>query len=404
MISVADAISMVTSCLSPLSTEWLEAPLALGRVLAKDVASQVTQPSTDVSAMDGYAVRVQDVGDVPTTLEVVGESAAGLAFDGTVERSQAVRISTGAAIPPGADSIVIQENTHRNGNHLTVLKVPVPKKWIRKAGLDFRTGEVHLRAGRVLTARDIGLSAAMNAPWIKVYRKPRIAFLATGNELVLPGSLLRPNQIVSSNSAALAASITVLGGEAVNLGIARDTRESLVSKLRNLEGIDLLITIGGASVGDHDLVLATLKELGFNLHFHKVAMRPGKPMIFGQLGTIPVLGLPGNPVSVGVATAVLLRPAMEVLSGAVRQTLKLPSALLGADLPGNDQRQSYLRARLSCSGPHGLTLTPLSKQDSAILSNFASADCLIIRPPHAPPAIAGDPTEYLSLTHSTSSL
>lgn len=404
MISVAEAISVVTASLKPLSTELLEISSALGRVLAEDVASRVTQPPTDVSSMDGYAVRGQDVDKAPAKLKIVGESAAGTAFNGIVETGQAVRISTGAAIPQGADSIVIQEDTRRSGNDLTILKMPTPNKWIRAAGLDFCSGQVLLKAGRFLTARDIGLSAAMNAPWISVYRKPRVAFLATGNEIVLPGTPLGPNQIVNSNSAALAASIAALGGVPVNLGIAQDTESSLAAKLRGVNGIDLLVTVGGASVGDHDLVLTVLKQLGFQVLFHKVAMRPGKPVMFGRLGTIPVLGLPGNPVSVGVATAVLLRPAIELMSGIAPRAFKLPTARLNADLPRNDERQDYLRARLSHNDADGLLATPLGKQDSSMLAAFANADCLIVRSPHAPPAVSGDPIEYLSLTHGTISL
>jgi len=404
MISVAEAISIVTSSLNPLSTQWVEASSALGRVPAEDVAAQLDQPPADVSAMDGYAVRVEDVDGVPTNLNIVGESAAGAAFDGTVDARQAVRISTGAAVPQGANSIVIQEDTRRSSDVLTVLKMPTPNRWIRPAGLDFRTGQILLKAGRLLTARDVGLLAAMNVPWISVYRKPRVAFLATGNEVVLPGSPIGQNQIVSSNSATLAAAIFALGGEPLNLGIAGDTETSLEKKLRNLSEIDLLVTVGGASVGDHDLVLSVLNKLGFQLDFHKVAMRPGKPILFGQLGNVPVLGLPGNPVSVGVAASVILVPAIEVMSGIDRQDFELPSASLNGSLATNDERQDYLRASLSFNDTGSLMATPLEKQDSSMLAAFAAADCLIVRPPHAPPAVTGERIEYISLKRSHISL
>lgn len=404
MISVAEALSILTSSLNALPTEWMEASSGLGRVLAEDVAAQLSQPPADVSAMDGYAVRAEDIDGVPATLVIVGESAAGAAFDSTVEAGQAVRISTGAAIPRGTNAIVIQEDTRREGHDLTVLKIPAPDKWIRRAGLDFDRGQILLSAGRFLTARDVGLCAAMNAPWICARRKPRIAFLSTGNEVVFPGSSLGPNQIISSNSAMLAASISALGGDPLNLGIARDTETSLEDKLRNLDGLDLLITVGGASVGDHDLVLSVLTKLGFRLRFHKVAMRPGKPMMFGQLGPVPVLGLPGNPVSVGVAVATFVRPAIEVLLGLERQGSEIATACLNGNLTANDERQDYLRAHLSHTGSGELTATPLEKQDSSMLASLAAADCLIIRPPHAPPAVSGERIEYLSLTHSTLSL
>jgi molybdopterin molybdotransferase len=404
MISVEHAVSAVTSSFTPRSSELIPISSALGRVLAEDVACQVTQPPTDVSAMDGYAVRVEDIDHVPATLRIVGESAAGNAFQGIVESGRAVRISTGAAMPQGANAIVIQENTDRSGDALTVKEMPVARKWIREAGLDFRVGTVLLRDGRLLTARDIGLCAAMNAAWVRVYRKPVVAFLATGNELVLPGAPVGPNQIVNSNSAALAASIAALGGIPVNLGIAGDTESSLVAKLQELDGMDLLITTGGASVGDHDLVLSVLEKLGLQLLFHKVAMRPGKPILFGRLGAIPVLGLPGNPVSVGVATAVLLRPAMEVMLGIAQGGPEPATARLTRDLAGNDERQDYLRARLSRDEAGATTVSPLGKQDSSMMAAFAEADCLIVRAPHAPPAAAGDPVEYLPLAHGTLSL
>ncbi len=404
MISVGEALSIVTRSLKPLSTEWVTAQSALGRVAADDVAARLAQPPTDVSAMDGYAVRIEDIEGVPANLSVVGESAAGAAFDGVVESRQAVRISTGAAIPRGANSVVIQEDTRRSGGDLTILKMPTRHKWIRPAGLDFQCGEILLKAGRFLTARDVGLSAAMNVPWVNVYRKPRIAFLATGNEVVLPGSPIGPNQIISSNSAMLAASISALGGEPVNLGIARDTEASLESKFGTLGGIDLLITVGGASVGDHDLVLAVLEKLGFDRLFHKVAMRPGKPMIYGLLGATPVLGLPGNPVSVGVAVATFVRPAIEVLLGIDRSGSELATAILKGDLAANDERQDYLRARLSHDDAGAVTATPLSKQDSSMLAALAGADCLIVRPPHAPPAATGERVPTLSLRYASLSL
>jgi len=404
MISVAEAISIITSSINPVSTELVEASSALGRVLAEDVASQLTHPPTDVSAMDGYAVRIEDIDHVPAKLTVIGESAAGSALESTVGNLQAARISTGAAIPRGANSVVIQEDTLRSGNELTILKKPEAKKWIREAGLDFRTGQTLLKAGRYLTARDVGLAAAMNVPWVRVFRKPRVAFLATGNEVVLPGSRLGPNQIISSNSAALAASISALGGVPVNVGIARDTESALETKLQNLEGIDLLITIGGASVGDHDLVLSVLTRLGFRTLFQKVAMRPGKPMLFGLLEATPVFGLPGNPVSVGVATAVFLRPAMQRMSGVEQQDFPLPTAWLTEDLSSNDSRQDYVRARFLYTAAEDFAVTPLPKQDSSMLAAFADADCLIVRAPHAPPAMAGDRVHYVSLAHSNISL
>lgn len=247
-----------------------------------------------------------------------------------------------------------------------------------------------MRAGRRLTARDLGLAAAMNVPWLKVRKKPRVAILATGDEVVMPGDPLGPDQIVSSNSIALGAAVTAWGGDPINLGIARDDETSLDTLLDACRGVDVLVTIGGASVGDHDLVGKVLGRRGMDLRFYKVAMRPGKPLMFGRLDDVPVLGMPGNPVSVGVTSVVILKPAMETMLGATGRRDDA-SAVLGCALPANDERQDYLRARLTRgAGAGALTATPFERQDSSMLAVLAEADCLVVRPPHAPPASAGD--------------
>ena len=401
MISVAEALAHVTSSLGPLAAEQVALPDALGRVLAEDVASRLTQPPVDVSAMDGYAVRAADVASLPVALKVIGESAAGGAFDGTLGAGQAVRIFTGAMVPDGADAIVIQENTDAEGGAVIVKEGVAPGTYIRPAGLDFRAGQVLLAAGRVLTARDVGLAAAMNVPWLKVRRRPRIAILATGDEVVMPGEPLGRTQIISSNSVALDAYVRALGGAPINLGIASDNEESLHAMLAGARGADMLVTIGGASVGDHDLVRKVLGAEGLELTFYKVAMRPGKPLIFGRLGDVPVLGVPGNPVSAGISTVIFLGPAMEVMLG-----LRLPgedaagpapTALLGCDLAANDRRQDYLRAALGRDAEGSLVATPFEKQDSAMMALLAAADCLVVRPPHAPPAKAGERVEIVPL-------
>ena len=401
MISVAEALAHVTSSLGPLTAEQVALPDALGRVLAEDVASRLTQPPVDVSAMDGYAVRAADVASPPVTLKVIGESAAGGDFDGTLGAGQAVRIFTGAMVPDGADAIVIQEDTKAKGDEVIVNEGVPPGTYIRPAGLDFRAGQVLLAAGKVLTARDVGLAAAMNVPWLKVRRRPRIAILATGDEVVMPGEPVGRNQIISSNSVALDAYVRALGGAPISLGIARDNEESLHAMLAGIRGADMLVTIGGASVGDHDLVRKVLGAEGLELTFYKVAMRPGKPLIFGRLGDVPVLGVPGNPVSAGVSTVIFLGPAMEVMLG-LRQPGEgaagpAPTALLGRDLKANDRRQDYLRAALGRDDEGSLVATPFAKQDSAMMALLAAAECLVVRPPHAPPAKAGERVEIVPL-------
>jgi len=305
-----------------------------------------------------------------------------------------VRIFTGGPLPEGADSVVIQEDCAveeaGEGEARVLVKAAAqPGRYIRRAGLDFAAGDRGVAAGRLLTARDIGLAAAMNVPWLKVRRRPRIALLNTGDEVVMPGEPIRDNQIVGSNGPALGALVRVCGGEPQHLGIALDSLESLEQLLSGARGADLLVTTGGASVGEHDLVQRALERQGLELDFWKIAMRPGKPLMFGSLGETPVLGLPGNPVSAIVCAALFLRPAMEVMLGRPADGRPAESALLTAGLAANDHRQDYLRARLGRDSEGRPTAEPFAAQDSSMLATLASADCLIVRPPHAPALAAG---------------
>ena len=397
MIPVAEAIAKVAAGCSLLPGEQVALPDALGRVLAEDVASRLTQPFADVSAMDGYAVRAADVASVPATLTLIGQSAAGHNFAGSVGPGQAVRIFTGAPVPAGADAIVIQEDTEASGSRVVVREGVAAGRYVRPAGGDFDRGDVLLRAGRVLTARDIGIAAAMNVPWLMVRRRPRVAILSTGDEVVMPGDPLGPNQIVSSNSLALAAYVRVLGGEPIGLGIARDNEDSLRTLAAGARGADLLVTIGGASVGDHDLVRRVLGEAGLALAFYTIAMRPGKPLIFGHLAGIPMLGLPGNPVSAGVCSVLFLRPALRVMQGLPAVEATPQTARLGRDLAANDRREDYLRASLARDAEGNLVATPFERQDSNLMALFAQADCLVVRPPLAPPAPQGETVRIVRL-------
>lgn len=396
MISVQEAFDKVLANVRETSSQQVALADGLGRVLAQDVTARLTQPWADVSAMDGYAVRAQDVANVPTPLKVIGESPAGGAYDGEVAPGEAVRIFTGAPLPKGADAIVIQEDTERAGDTVTVNAGAPAGKFVRKAGLDFTEGQVLIEAGTVLTARHLGLAAAANVPWLHVKRRPRVGIIATGDEVVMPGEPLGPNQIISSNSVMLAAYLKTLGAEALDLGVARDDEASLKRLMASAAELDLLVTIGGASVGDYDLVNRVLDEEGVDLGFYKVAMRPGKPLIFGHLGQTPVLGLPGNPVSVGVTAALFVRASVFAMLG-LAPDIRTETALLGRNLGENDMRQDYLRARLTLDDAGHLTATPFDAQDSSMLRRFTEADCLVIRAPHAEALEAGKPVEIIRL-------
>jgi molybdopterin molybdotransferase len=340
--------------------------------------------------MDGYAVRSADVLILPAELKVVGSAPAGGAYDGVVAPGQAVRIFTGAPVPNGADAIVIQENTVVADGIVRVVdgKAP-PGRYVRPAGLDFDEGEVLLESGRALTARDLGLAAAMNVPWLKVRRKPRIALLATGDEVVMPGDPIGRHQIVSSNGLSLAGFVRAWGGEPIDLGIALDEEDSLRTMSRGAKGADLLVTTGGASVGDHDLVQKVLGKEGLEVDFWKIAMRPGKPLIFGRMGATPLLGLPGNPVSAMVCATIYLGPAMRRMLGVAEKVQPDATAALAVALPENDEREDYLRATLYYRADGRLEARPFQTQDSSMFSRMAHADCLIVRAPHALAAPAG---------------
>ena len=398
MLPVPEARARILAAFEPLPAETVPVTEGLGRVLAEDLTAGVTQPPAAMSAMDGYAVRACDAALVPAQLRVVGDVPAGCDFPRALGAGEAVRIFTGAPLPEGADAIVIQENTRRDGDTVSVNTAAQAGDWVRPAGLDFCKGEPGLPAGRRLTARDVGLAAAMNRPWLRVRRRPRVAVLATGDEIVLPGDPVGANQIVSSNSLGLCAFVAACGGQPVHLGVAPDTRDDLAAHIAAAKGCDLLVTAGGASVGEHDLVHRVLEDSGAELAFWKIAMRPGKPLMFGQLGAIPVLGLPGNPVSGLVCATLFLRPAMDVMQGG-DGSLPRRGAVLAAPLPANGERESYLRARIDREGPNGPEVAAFEKQDSSVLSRLAHADALIVRPVHAEPAPAGSGVEIVPLDH-----
>jgi molybdopterin molybdotransferase len=390
VISVEEALSRLLAPLEKLPPEQISIAEGLGRVLAEDVAARRTQPPFAVSAMDGYAVRADDLTTVPVELRIVAEVPAGAGFGGHVGPGETARIFTGAPLPAGTDTIIIQEDTQREGDRVRVLEGAPRGRYVRREGLDFAEGDVLLRAGRRLTARDIGLLAAMNRPWLFVHRRPRIGILSTGDEIVMPGDPIGPHQIVSSNSLALAAFVSACGGIPVSVGNAPDDPEALRRIAAATQGVDLLVTTGGASVGDHDLVRDALAADGLELDFWQIAMRPGKPLMVGLYRGTPMVGLPGNPVSTMVCALLFLRPALDRLSGAAPSGEAAPAARLGVALPKNDRRQDYLRSRLTRAPDGALEAFPFEVQDSSMMRLLSAADCLVVRPPHAPAAAAGE--------------
>jgi len=397
VISVEEALKRLLEPLKPLAAEQVALADAFGRVLAEPLIARRTQPPAALSAMDGYAVRASDVASVPARLRVVGSVPAGQSYARAVNSGEAVRIFTGAPLPAGADAIVIQEDTERDGD-IVIVRQGAPKgRYVRPAGLDFVAGAEGLPARRLLTARDIGLAAGMDRPWLMVHRRPRVAILSTGDEIVMPGEPIGPNQIVSSNSLALGAFVSACGAEPLQLGIAADTPDSVRRLAEGARGADLLITTGGASVGEHDLVKDSLRADGLELDFWQIAMRPGKPLMVGRYRDTAMVGLPGNPVSTLVCALIFLKPAIERLSGLDPVAEPPVTARLAVPLGANDRRQDYLRATLARASDGELEAKPFEKQDSSMMSLLARSDCLVVRPPNAPAVKAGERVTVIPL-------
>lgn len=390
MISVAEALEKVLSLLGPLPCETVPLGDAAGRVLARPVVASRDQPPFASSAMDGYAL-AGDAARPGARFRVIGEAAAGHGFSGKAGPGETVRIFTGAPLPAGTDRVIIQEDVCRNGDEIVLNAGLDQATYVRRAGADFATGD-RIEAPLRLLPSHLALAASMNAPLLEVTRRPVVALIATGDELVMPGESPRPDQIIASNSFGLKAMLETEGAEARMLPIARDNAASLRAAFALAEDADLIITIGGASVGDHDLVATTAAELGMEAAFYKVAMRPGKPLMAGQLRGIPMVGLPGNPVSAMVCAHVLLVPAVRAMLGLGSGPLSRRRAPLAADLGGNGPREHYMRARRD---PETGALQVFERQDSALLSVLAQADALVVRAPGAGPAKAGETVDYL---------
>ncbi|MCJ8143105.1 molybdopterin molybdotransferase MoeA [Ancylobacter sp. A5.8] len=403
LMPVTEALARLLAAATPLTSETVPLIEAHGRVTSAPVIARRTSPGADVSAMDGYAVRAADVARAPETLELIGESAAGRPFAGEVAPGTTVRIFTGAVMPVGADAVVIQEDTTREATRITMTEAATAGRHIRRAGGDFATGQIIVPAGRRLTARDLALIAAADIAEVAVHRRPRVALLSTGDELVRPGTGADAHQVIVSNLYALMALIRSSGGEASDLGILPDDMAATTAGMRAAldGGFDVLVTTGGASVGDHDLVAPALTAEGVTLAVHKIALRPGKPLMFGRSRREPatlVLGLPGNPVSAHVCALLFLKPLLRALQGeAVTPEVPVQAAELGIDLKANDHRMDFMRAEIIGHGAGGPIVRPLPVQDSSMLSVLARADALLVRAPNAPAAKAGEPCAIVPL-------
>ena len=373
----------------PLAAEQVALPKALGRVTAQPIVSRRTQPPLAVSAMDGYAVRAADL---PGALKVTREIAAGQFDDRALEPGEAVRIFTGAPLPPGADAIAIQENAIDVEGGVRFDESVDVGRYVRAAGLDFSEGDMLMPAGRIINPRNIAVIAGGNHPWVKVHRRPRIAVVATGDEIRAPGEPLGPAQIVSSNNLALAAFIEAQGGEAVDFGTVGDTLDAVESAARQLTGFDIVVTTGGASVGKHDLVAKGFGNQGLDLSFWKIAMRPGKPLLFGHFSGGLFLGLPGNPVSSLILALLVLRPMMRKMMGLPTE-LPRQQATLAHDLPANDQRRDFIRAKRLPDG----SIDAQARQDSSMLTTLMGAEVLLDRPAHDAPLKKGATVHVIDL-------
>ena len=390
MITVEEALADLFSLVSPLGSEPVTLEDAPGRVLARDALARRDQPPFSSSAMDGYAL-AGDAARPGAVFEVIGEAAAGHGFAGRVGAGEALRIFTGAPLPNGADRVVMQEDVTRDGDRISLSTTVAAGRHVRPRGADFARGD-RVRAPRVLSSADVALLAAMNLPDLAVTRRPEVALISTGDELVMPGETPGPDQIIASNSFGMKALLEAAGAKARLLPIARDDAASLKVVFDLARGADLVVTIGGASVGDHDIVGDVAAARGMERAFYKVAIRPGKPLMAGRMGDAAMVGLPGNPVSAMVCGHVFVVPMIRAMLGLGQAPAPRQTAPLAVDLPENGAREHYMRATLQETG-----LTPAPDQDSSLLSVLSRSNALLVRPAGDGPRRAGDPADYIAL-------
>ncbi len=395
LLSLVDARNRILSAMHMLGDEKVTLTEALGRTLAFDVVAKLARPPASMSAMDGYAIRRADAEALPATLTAIGVSRAGAGYHGRIGAGQCVRIFTGAPLPDGADCIAFQEDTEVEGSAVTVFAVPPPGEFIRRQGMDLEAGSVALPAGTRISARALSLIAASGNTAVRVRRRPTVAVASTGDEIVDPGQPIGRDQIVDANRIGLCAALAGWGAVPVDLGIVPDRLDAVAALAERAAGADLLLTSGGASVGDHDLVRRGLSDRGLALDFWKIAMRPGKPLMFGHIDRLPVIGLPGNPVSAFVCSLLFVRPAIAAMLGTKEGDPVLEPAILTRHLPMNDQREDYLRATLARDAEGRLTATPFPVQDSGMLANLAWSHGLVRRAPYAPASAEGDTVEVI---------
>lgn len=388
----------ILAAVAPLDAEVVSLDQAMGRTLARVVKAARATPPADTSAMDGYAVRYGDLSKLPVALRISGEAPAGSPFPGKVATGMAVRIFTGGLVPQGADTVVIQENTRREGDVITILKSPAKGANIRRAGMDFARGDVLFSPGKPLNARDLALIAAANRDKVSVAKRPRVALFSTGDELVAPGSRLKAGSVINSNVPALAALVTSVGGDPVLLGIVPDNLKAIEAAFRKAQKADIIISLGGASVGDYDFVQDAFKNSGGTLDFWKIAMKPGKPLMFGKLNGVPLLGLPGNPVSAYVTAVLYLLPALRKMQA--QKTIKPREivAAAGNDIPATADRETFYLGTLSHGKNGCVTAQAFPRQDSAKISALQAASCLIRRKARASAVVKGDFVTVLPLT------
>lgn len=400
LLSVDEARHRILSGVQILSQETISLQHAQGRLLARALSARRTQPPVDVSAMDGYALRTEDLAK-PNGLRLIGESAAGHGFEGLLGEGETVRIFTGAPVPKGADAVLLQENALRSEDGMIHPRESVLSgENIREKGLDFSEGQAALSAGSILGPAELALAAAMNHAEVPVVRRPRIAIMASGDELILPGKNPGPSQIIACNSFAVAGLARDAGGDVIDLGLFKDDLEQLqlgISQARALK-VDILVTLGGASVGDHDLLRPALLEQGMKLDFWRIAMRPGKPLIYGSLGDMRILGLPGNPVAAFVCSLVFLCPLIRAMQGDPQASeVQMEPAIIGLDLPANKSRRDYMRASLTRDADNRLIATPQPLQDSSLLTELTQSQALLVREAGASALMKGDPCSVIRL-------